>query len=60
MLGAPPCWTVKPPESFADVKSGFVTTTSHGAIRSPTVGMPNFLSPPFFFGIFTGRTGGGK
>jgi hypothetical protein len=25
-----------------------------------TVGIPNFLSPPFFFGIFTVLTGGGK
>jgi hypothetical protein len=23
-------------------------------------GMPSFLSPPFAFGIFTVRTGGGK
>src|ERR1019366_9244200 len=30
------------------------------AIRSDTVGIPSFLSPPFAFGIFTVRTGGGK
>jgi hypothetical protein len=30
------------------------------AIRSDTAGMPSFLSPPFAFGIFTVRTGGGK
>jgi hypothetical protein len=30
------------------------------AIRSETVGIPNVLSPPLAFGIFTVRTGGGK
>lgn len=30
------------------------------AIRSETVGIPNILTPPFFFGISTALTGGGK
>ena len=34
--------------------------TTISAIRSDTTGIPSFLSPPFAFGIFTVRTGGGS
>src|SRR5436853_6405164 len=48
------------PWNTGSITGSSLDFTTICAIRSDTVGIPNCLSPPFAFGIFTVRTGGGK